>query len=348
MNNDIKKGTDVDKIIRQTSDTETSTEISEQEQAEMTVVLTEEEKRIALEIELRSRLAASELPRVMWMFMDNIEIVNAFERETQEERERTRINEGDISVTRFEISGVSGEGYIDMMAFINYFPVKPKKNDEYEEMDKNLKCALFGELRRPDRYDVFKRGIVVERKDFTYFVQVIEQNSALKKLLPRGLTKLYQDVFADPPYNELFTEQEVENLFGEYVESGKVVIARDQEKIIGFGAAIPLNKRPELCSVLADYVDVDKAWYMSELGVDTDYRRNGIAKSLVEERLREIPANAEVVMRTSVDNLASRALYESLGFELISGCIQNVSQERVSGEVVEDQRLFLVKRGQSK
>ncbi len=82
---------------------------------------------------------------------------------------------------------------------------------------------------------------------------------------------------------------------------------------------------------------------MADLGVKPEYRSNGVARKMVSERIAAAPEGATILMRTSINNIASQTLYRSQGFQQIEGAFQEVEMPRVNGEVTSDKRLFLAR-----
>jgi diaminopimelate epimerase/ribosomal protein S18 acetylase RimI-like enzyme len=177
---------------------------------------------------------------------------------------------------------------------------------------------------------------------------VTEQINTVEKLretLSNGnLSFLYQDIFSKPPYFEKFGDKEIEEIFAEYVTDGLLFLTKNKSEVIGFGAALPIESVPELSKILQDAGrDTTDGWYMADLGVKEEYRRKGIARKLVKSRLDVIPKGSKIFIRTSINNIASQALYRSLGFKLVPNASQEVTDQRIDGSVQTDKRIFLEK-----
>jgi diaminopimelate epimerase/GNAT superfamily N-acetyltransferase len=152
-----------------------------------------------------------------------------------------------------------------------------------------------------------------------------------------GFVRAYQEAFGGAPYFEHYTsEQVLEDVWQPHLHDGIVNLALDTEgQVIGFGCALPLAKSPvEIREFLKAQqqngtfpVDLDKVWYMSELGVLEAYRRRGIGYSLVKHRLRLISqlGGTHYVFRTAAQGSNSIHLYRKLNaIELPD--VQDVSQ----------------------
>jgi len=157
---------------------------------------------------------------------------------------------------------------------------------------------------------------------------------------------LYQETFADAPYFEKFSEEEVREFFEEYRQQGILYIASSDTKVIGFGAMLPLPRalpRDILDKLQTVGINVNETWYNADLGVDKDFRRKGIGTQLVKARLDAVRGQT-VVMRTSGDNKQSQSIYQSLGFEQIPGITQVVEGRRQDGRIKKDVRIFFIKK----
>lgn len=170
----------------------------------------------------------------------------------------------------------------------------------------------------------------------------------LSRAFNSGLIPHYQEIFAAPPYYELFGEDEVKAKFTQYVTRGLLFLAYLDQRVAGFGAAMPFRDS-EIAPLESEMglKNLDKAWYMADLGVKKDARRKGLARHLVQVRLDKLGQGTAVIMRTSVQNQASQSLYSSMGFHRLS-YIQHVSQLRVpklNESTIEeiDERIFMFK-----
>lgn len=174
-------------------------------------------------------------------------------------------------------------------------------------------------------------------------ISKVQSREQLEDAFMRGLVKLYQDVFADPPYEEFFDPEEVRGFFELYLLSGLLLISetKDTNEVVGFVAAVPLILEQAIANIASEQgFDVDKTWYYADLGVDKKYRRQKIASLLVQKMIGMKPAEA-LLMRTSENNIASQRVNMQQGFELVEGMEQQVEQLRQDGSVQTDRRIFL-------
>lgn len=176
-----------------------------------------------------------------------------------------------------------------------------------------------------------------------HYIKMIERTD-LYSLLNKGIIyKLYEDCFKDPPYEEVFTEADINSIFLKYLEKGILLFcAKDNmENIIGFVAAIPLKYEEEVADLAKNFgYNPSTDWYYADVGVAKEFRGNGIGQNLAKKLIQLIPAN-KIIMRTQEKNAASLACHKEVGFNIIDGMSQHIEKERTSGIKEEDKRIFL-------
>lgn len=177
-----------------------------------------------------------------------------------------------------------------------------------------------------------------------------------------GLIKLYQDIFADQPYEEYFSDDDVKSTFYSYFESKiknpLVVFAYLEREVIAFCMAVQLNE----CRHNFEIIDFNtntshgfyeyckrsfdstpqNTWFLHDLGVRKDKRRRGIARCL----LQTTELNSKNVFLRTSDNNNNQAqlLYQSLGFSNVDGLFTLVSQQRLDGSIREDRRIIMLRQ----
>lgn len=176
-------------------------------------------------------------------------------------------------------------------------------------------------------------------------IEKVQTAEELNDAFNRGLVELYQAVFADPPYEEKFTPEEVKSFFELYFLQGVLMLARENtQNVIGFSASIPLVLEQEIAKIAENFgIDPETVWYFADLGVAHEYRRQKIAQALVQALIAETPADT-LIMRTSENNIASQRVNQGVGFEIVDGMEQFVDQQRQDGTVKADRRIFLQKQ----
>lgn len=159
-----------------------------------------------------------------------------------------------------------------------------------------------------------------------------------------GLVATYVEVFSGFPYFEQFSAEEaaaiVDRLFA--APGHIVLVAVDDDRVVGFAAAIPLVHMPSVAHQLTGLVPLRHTFYLAELAVLPAYRGKRIGRNLVRARLSHIDRTqyTHVVLRISADHTPSGDMYKALGFADM-GVYMDVRSRRVDGEVRVDRRLFL-------
>lgn len=155
-------------------------------------------------------------------------------------------------------------------------------------------------------------------------IRYVPVNDATPKIDRDGFIRAYQEAFGGPPYFETYSTEEVmEEVWLPHVKDGIIVLALDDECVVGFGCAMPVLKLPPKVKEFLMLhqgegsfpVDLDRAWYMSELGVVTSHRQRGIGYSLVKHRLLTIDHRGDThyVFRTAAEGSNSIHLYRKIG-----------------------------------
>ncbi|EKD67818.1 MAG: GCN5-related N-acetyltransferase [uncultured bacterium] len=132
----------------------------------------------------------------------------------------------------------------------------------------------------------------------------------------------------------------------QYQQEGLLYLALSKNRVIGFGAMLPLAKAlpEEIVTRLKNTgLNINDTWYSADLGVNQKFRNKGIGTNLVKVRLDAVKGKT-VVMRTSIDNKNSQSIYRSLGFQQIPNLIQTVDGRRQDGSIQPDTRIFFVKK----
>jgi len=186
-----------------------------------------------------------------------------------------------------------------------------------------------------------ERSELSTQQDF----KIIRTQEEIEEAYNRGLIRLYQQVFSEPPYYEQFTPEEVRNFWDNYLSCGVVVVDYNEEgRVIGFAAAVPLTAEKEVSELAKSHnFNPETDWYHAEVGVDPNYRRQHLATRLINELLGQVPAQT-IIMRTQERNEASLGLHHRAGFKIVPGMFQEKESPRVNGSVTTDKRVFLVYR----
>lgn len=185
----------------------------------------------------------------------------------------------------------------------------------------------------------------------------------LEEAFSSGLIQVYQNIFAEPPYEEYFSEDRVRQMFNAYfshdTDNQIVLLAYIESQVIAFCSTVPFNDKwldfkvteetTQISHDCHEYLQTNfdllgkNTMYLDDLGVDRGHRRKGLARQLLETCL-SISDSKNIVLRTSDNNLASQLLYQKAGFSIINGLSVLVSQERQDGTIREDRRIIMMRK----
>ena len=118
-----------------------------------------------------------------------------------------------------------------------------------------------------------------------------------------GFISLYQEAFGGPPYFELYPRHRIrEEVWDIHLERGVIVLAKDDDSVVGFCCALPVGDAPDdVREFLQDsqeiLADNDQMWYISELGVSLSHRGRRIAYAVTERCLFEANRLGGCVLR---------------------------------------------------
>lgn len=159
-----------------------------------------------------------------------------------------------------------------------------------------------------------------------------------------GFVKAYRDVFARPPYEEAFSEEEASGVWDALVRAANHItfVVEDAGEVVAFASAIPLSADGPVARALAGLVPVRDTMYLAELGVLPEYRDRGLARLLVKARLKAMdPARfTHVVLRAVEGKNEALAMYRDLAFTDM-GVSMTVTRARIDGTVRSDERHFM-------
>jgi ribosomal protein S18 acetylase RimI-like enzyme len=195
--------------------------------------------------------------------------------------------------------------------------------------------------------------------------EIVQADSCqdLDKAFSCGLISLYKDIFSDPPYEEYFSDDDVISMFYSYFEDEikypLILFAYLEQEIIGFCTAVPLNESWPDFEVIDFHQNLSRScyeyfnrafnatsentWYLDDLGVRKDKRKQGIGTRLIRTCLAKLHSKS-IFLRTSDSNNQAQQLYCNLGFSHIDGLFTLVSHKRSDGSVREDRRIIMLRQ----
>lgn len=157
-----------------------------------------------------------------------------------------------------------------------------------------------------------------------------------------GFIAAYRRVFARPPYEEAFSDDDAQAVWRKLLTAPHQVtlIATAGSQVVGFASAIPLSSDPVIARELMGLVPARHTMYLAELGVEPPYDEV-LARALNETRIRLIDPEqwTHLVLRAPGHIDATLALYRDLGFTEM-GASMVVTRERVDGTMRGDRRHF--------
>ena len=149
--------------------------------------------------------------------------------------------------------------------------------------------------------------------------------------------KVYR-VFSGPPYNEKYTEEELENIFEEYNEKGYMYGAYVEEECVGL---IALERGVE-SNQPVKFQD-ENVMYLADVAVLDNYRRKGLGNQLMLYAVMQskLLGYKRLYMRTLENGSMSYGIALRIGFKQIPNVFQSIERERTNGKTETMQNIFL-------
>ena len=162
-----------------------------------------------------------------------------------------------------------------------------------------------------------------------------EQIQKLQKL--EDFKRVYR-VFSGPPYNEKYTEEELEEIFIQYQQTGYLYGAYTQDGCVGLIALERGRQEGHPVSF-----EGEKVMYLADVAVLGEYRRKGVGNQLMLYGVMQSKQLGydRLYMRTVETGSMSYGIARRIGFQQIPGAQQGVERERVSGVSETMQNIFL-------
>lgn len=149
--------------------------------------------------------------------------------------------------------------------------------------------------------------------------------------------KVYR-VFSGPPYNEKYTEEELENIFEEYNEKGYMYGVYVEEECVGLIAL----ERGVKSNQPVKFQD-ENVMYLADVAVFDNYRRKGLGNQLMLYAVMQskLLGYKRLYMRTLENGSMSYGIALRIGFKQIPNVLQSVERERTNGKTETMQNIFL-------
>jgi hypothetical protein len=190
------------------------------------------------------------------------------------------------------------------------------------------------------------RVVMPQSKQNPYTVRdmvSVRDTNDLQTFLDTGLMELYRTVFGAPPYNEVFEDAEVIDIFNDYLQSnGDIMVLSERGRPISFMVGTPLKADfMTVCGIPAN-IPLAKMRYIAEDGVDVPYRRRGISTMMKGALLDQYASQGfeQAILSTSAANTPQIQAVLAAGGKTIIGAQQMVERTTKFGKVMEDNRFF--------
>lgn len=161
-----------------------------------------------------------------------------------------------------------------------------------------------------------------------------------------GLIANYKAIFAEAPYFEAFSDEDVRDAFAKMLNGDGFVFTAKRpsfsDEVCAFVGSFPLINKPEVADLVAPYTDPQKACYFAEDAVVAPLRREGISRTMKTLLLsaNSLKGYETMVLRTSIDSFSQAAAVRQLGGMQIPNLTQDVPSARLDGSVTTDTRVF--------
>ena len=149
--------------------------------------------------------------------------------------------------------------------------------------------------------------------------------------------KVYR-VFSGPPYNEKYTEEELENIFEEYNEKGYMYGVYVEEECVGLIAL----ERGVKSNQPVKFQD-ENVMYLADVAVLDNYRRKGLGNQLMLYAVMQskLLGYKRLYMRTLENGSMSYGIALRIGFKQIPNVFQSIERERTNGKTETMKNIFL-------
>jgi ribosomal protein S18 acetylase RimI-like enzyme len=149
---------------------------------------------------------------------------------------------------------------------------------------------------------------------------------------------LYISTWQVEPYGELFTPDEALKSLEKNNGASYLLVEEKTDKVIGFVAGRPIKQK---CSFFSNdaipLIDINKAFYISQLGVAKEHKKHGWGQTLILFLISNARENnfSEFILTTHANpSNPAIALYNKLGFST-----RNTKDGKVHGREIEQNRI---------
>jgi len=163
-------------------------------------------------------------------------------------------------------------------------------------------------------------------------------NSQIRELTNLDDFKKAYKAFFGPPYRQSYTEEELEEIFREYQQTGYIYGAYNEDGCIGLIALERGVKEDQPVSFQTENV-----MYLADIAILEPYRRRGLGSQLMLYGVIQSKAwgYEKLYMRTLQDGSMSYGIASRIGFRQIPNVLQDVERKTIDGSVKTMQDIFL-------
>lgn len=181
--------------------------------------------------------------------------------------------------------------------------------------------------------NIIRMNDIIRRSDIIGTNSIIGVQNDLEEF------KRVYSVFSEKPYEELITNQELEEIFTEYQQGGIIFGASHRGKCVGLVAL----KDGEQEDIPVRYEKEKRIAYLGDVAVLKEYRKRGLGTQLMifaQMCVKELGYDT-LYMRTLQEGSMSRDIALKLGFTQIPGIVQDVERKRIDGTTRSLPNIFL-------
>lgn len=168
------------------------------------------------------------------------------------------------------------------------------------------------------------------------------------KLYEKELIKIYKQCFFEPPWNEMFEDDEVKSWFYEMINFPKNIclVIFHQDRLVGATFTFPAQYKDDVKSYLPVNINLKEVIYLAEIFISQDFRRRSLGERLHNERL-SLAAKEEFKWALQRTNFNSKMfpLLIKTEFKVI-GEQDVLSKKVINGKILEisDKRAISLKK----
>jgi len=162
-------------------------------------------------------------------------------------------------------------------------------------------------------------------------IEIVDMKSA--EIYRTGFIQLYQEVFAQAPYFETYSDKDVNTIFSEHLLNNTcIVVAVWKERVVGFSCGHPLEQFPEVAKLFTNNkTPLEKIFYISELAASLKYRNLGLGLKLTEAVLNRSKTLGFLATSTitAAEGSNSLGIFQRLGM-IVQSFVHHLPEEEVS------------------